>query len=160
MKKVIVVSIILMFSTLGSKAQGTLNLGVNFALPIESARSFSDIGLGLESAYMYEIMETFDLGASVGLTVFNARNNPKLIFIPIAASASFLASKDFTVITDFGYALGVNKGNKGGYYYKPKLNYMLNEFINFNIFYSGITRFEGSQWTSLGAGITYTFHKD
>lgn len=161
MKKVfIITTIALLLGVFSVKSQGTLNLGLNFSVPLEATRTVSKMGFGIESSYMFEIMETFDLGASLGLTYFHVSGAEGVDFVPIAVSASFLASEDFSIITDICYALGINEGNKGGYYYKPKLNYFLNDFINFNVFYSGVSRFEGSTWSSIGAGISYTFHKD
>jgi hypothetical protein len=159
-KALIVITATLLLGIFNGRSQGTLNVGLSFSMPIEETRTVSKMGFGIESSYMFELSDTFDLGASIGLSYFNIEGAEGTVFLPLAASASFLASKDFSIITDIGYAVGINKGNKGGYYYKPKLNYFLNDNFNFNVFYSGITRFEGSQWTSIGAGITYVFHKD
>ena len=45
----------------------------------------------------------------------------------------------FTVGLDLGYAVGINDGNDGGVYYRPMFGYNINEKIQLNASYRGVS---------------------
>ncbi|MFD1079710.1 hypothetical protein, partial [Longispora fulva] len=75
-------------------------------------------------------------------------------FLPLAASARFNMNQFFAG-ADVGYAVGVNDGNEGGFYYKPLAG------INFGkigalVSYSGISR-DNFTVSTVNLGLEYNF---
>jgi hypothetical protein len=165
MKKLLLVAAIAVFSISNTTAQTGFEVGVNFALPVGDAADFSTFSIGLDAAYFYEVSENFDTGVSTGFT--NAFGDSVKIggieldsddvqFIPIAAVARFHVIKNLYVRADIGYALGINDGNDGGFYYRPLISYKFTEMIGANISYTGIS-LDGGDWSTVGLGIEFSF---
>ena len=70
----------------------------------------------------------FRAGINVGLVVgdFSEAYSLKfdnVQFIPIAGSLRIYPTSGFKIGGDVGYAVGVNKGNEGGFYYRPTIGF-------------------------------------
>jgi hypothetical protein len=143
MKKVVLV---VAFALIGFvvQAQEGFKIGVNAQLPVGDAADVYSFGLSLDLLYMFEVSESFDIGITTGFSnaflksEFKDFGDPAQ-FIPIAAAARFKASEDFSIGADLGYALGINEGNDGGFYYRPMVGYDVSEMAQLTLSYSGVS---------------------
>ncbi|MGY8914779.1 MAG: hypothetical protein ACKVJF_06810, partial [Flavobacteriales bacterium] len=57
---------------------------------------------------------------------------------------------------DGGQALGINKDNDGGLYYRPQIGYLVDSNAELNLSYTAI-ELDGKTWTTINIGLLYTF---
>ncbi len=152
-----------MTMTIAHSQQGNLSIGINGGIPVGDIEEFSTFNLGAEVAYRFDVSEQFKLGGVAafsnffgdsGEDEFGSWDVDDIQFLPLAATARFNISKFFAG-ADVGYAVGINDGNEGGFYYRPLLG------INFGKIgalasYSGISR---DQFTvaTVNIGLEYNF---
>lgn len=162
MKKLIFAAVAVFGFAFTANAQ-SFELGVNGALPIGDAGDVADFSIGIDAAALWDVAEDFDAGVATGFT--NAFTNDITIlgqtvevdnvqFVPIAGAARYNVSSDFFLGADVGYAIGINDGNDGGFYYRPKVGYDVSEKININLSYTGISR-DGGSWDTIGLGVAF-----
>ena len=150
----------LLISGLAVQAQEGFNLGINFGLPTGDASDISSFSLGIDANHLWSVADSFDAGVATGFT--NAFGKSQEIlgfdvefddvqFLPVAAAGRFHASDRFRVGADLGYAIGLNDGNDGGFYYRPLVAYGITEKIEANFSYTGIS-LDGGTWSTLVLG--------
>jgi hypothetical protein len=121
--------------------------------------------LGFDAAYMITVADSFQVGPLVGYSHFFGKEydflgttikGDDIQFIPLAASARFFASEDLFFGADLGYALGVNDGNDGGFYYRPKIGYNLGP-VSMIASYSGISMDNDISFSTVNLGVEFGF---
>ena len=75
-------------------------------------------------------------------------------FIPLAASGRLALGDSFGLGADVGYALGVNDGNDGGFYYAPRVSYGISDAIDIVAAYRGVSK-DGSSWDIISLGVEF-----
>lgn len=151
-----------------SFAQGSFKLGANFALPIGDAGDVSSFSIGFDAAYLFPVSDKFEVGPALGFTnAFGKTESVTILgttfeadyddaqFLPIAAAARFNATEKLYLGADLGYAVGINDGNDGGFYYRPRVGYSFTDMIGANISYTGIS-LDGGDWSTIGLGVEFT----
>ena len=149
----------------GSASNGGFKAGINLALPIGDAGDISTFSIALDLAYLWEMSEQFDLGIATGFS--NAFGDSyefigldteydDVQFIPIAAAGRFNINNKMYAGADIGYAIGINDGNDGGFYYRPRFGYSFTDLIGINASYTGISM-DGSTWSTIGVGVEFSF---
>ena len=126
MKKILLLTIFTIFGFTVAHSQSNWKIGVNAGIPVGDVHDFSSFNLGGDVAYLFNITDVFSVGPLVGYSHFFEEEDgigEDLSFIPLAASGRFSFSDAFFVGADLGYAIGVDDGNDGGFYYRPKLGY-------------------------------------
>ena len=93
----------------------SLNLGIDIYQHWGVSREL-DIGLATGFSNAFGEKESASVG---GVTVKTEFDNAQ--FIPIAGSLRIYPTSGFKIGGDVGYAIGVNKGNDGGFYYRPSI---------------------------------------
>ena len=162
MKKVLVVALALIGFSMS--AQDGFKLGANLGLPVGDAGDISGFSVGLDAQYMFETAGEFDLGVATGFTnsfgktigdsTFSIEVDD-VQFLPLAGVARYKASEEFSIGTDLGYALGINDGNDGGFYYRPTVGYAVSEGIEINASYTGIS-LDGGTWSTVNLGVLFS----
>lgn len=71
---------------------------------------------------------------------------PNASIMPIALAGRFNASEQFTIGADLGYAIGLEKGSEGSFYYRPLVGYNFGSSM-IQLAYSG---FDGGGAVTLG----------
>ena len=61
---------------------------------------------------------------------------------------------NFTLGADVGYAIGINDGNDGGFYYSPRAPYSVSEAIDIVAAYRGVS-VNGGSWDVISAGVEF-----
>lgn len=165
MKKLMIVAFMAIMSVSNANAQeGVLNGGFNLGLPTGDSNDFYGFTLGAELNYMFPIAEGFTLGPSVQYSHFFGKEidvigGGKLdvsdaSFLPISGAARFNVSEKFVVGANIGYALGLNDGNDGGFYYRPVVGYKIGDTTQLNLTYSGISN-EGLDANTISLGVMF-----
>lgn len=163
MKKVLIMAAFA-FIGFSATAQDGLKLGAHLGLPVGDAGDLSGFSVGIDAQYLFETVGDFDLGVAAGFT--NAFGKTigdnsfsieidDIQFLPIAGVARYKASEEFSIGADLGYALGINDGNDGGFYYRPTVGYSISENIEINASYSGIS-LDGGTWSTINLGALFS----
>lgn len=145
-------------------AQQGFKLGVQGSLPVNSETNNTvSLAVGVNAGYMFALGEVVDFGPMVGfINGFPEKFDnggidlPHVQFAPLAASVRIWPSNSVTFGLDGGYALGLNDGNDGGFYYKPILGFLFGPQTELSISYTGIET-DTASWATVNFGILYTF---
>lgn len=161
MKKAIFAAFLFM-AALSIQAQAGPSVGVNVGLPTGDAGDVSSFSLGIDFTYLWNVSDKFDAGAAVGFsnafgkeidTGLGSFQIDDIQFLPIAAAGRVHLAEDFSAGVDLGYALGVNDGNDGGFYYRPMVGYSLSEKLGLTLSYTGISLEGDFNWNTINLGL-------
>ena len=159
MKKFIF-AISMAFAGLTASAQdGSLNVGVNGLLPLGDAGDAYSFALSAEANYLFEVSDKVALGPSVsfinyfgkdlgGISIKDAQ------FLPVAGAARYGLTDEFSLGADVGYAVGISKGNDGGFYYRPMIGYAVSDKVTVQASYTGIST-DGDTTSNVGLGVMF-----
>tara|TARA_R110002072_G_scaffold172324_5_gene326360 strand:+ start:873 stop:1358 length:486 start_codon:yes stop_codon:yes gene_type:complete len=159
MKKVLLIAAIAVFGFTSVQAQEEgFKLGVNFGLPVGDIDEVSSFNAGLDVSYMFDIADSFQVGPSLGYSHYFIKSDfsdfiDAIQFLPISANARFYASEDLFFGANLGYALGINDGNEGGFYYRPNVGYNLGS-VSLILSYQGVSD-DGFTASSLNLGVEF-----
>ncbi len=140
MKKV-VLTLVLIFTAIALQAQRNVDrtnfrAGVNGGLVIGDFSEAYSFGLGVDMYHHWGVAKPLDIGVTAGFfNAFGSKENisagglvvetefDNIQFLPVGASIRIYptSSAGFKIGSDVGYAVGINKGNKGAFYYRPSL---------------------------------------
>ncbi len=155
MKKIILL-LVLTFIGFGSVFSQGLRLGVNAGLPVGDASDFTSFQLGADVAYMVSLAEVASVGPMVGYSHFfidsEFEDADDWQFVPIAASGRFNLLA-LALGLDLGYALGLEDGNDGGFYYRPQVGFSLGP-VGLIASYQGISM-DGINISSVNLGVEF-----
>lgn len=155
MKKLILAAAIAVFGL--SNAQ--FKLGAHVGLPVGDASNGSSFALGVDAAYMWPVASEFNLGIASGYSAWLGKNGAgTLSSVPVAVSAEYKFTPEFSLGVDLGYAFMFASGfSDGGFYYQPKVAYHFGP-SEVNLGYVGISK-NGFTTSSVNVGYAYTFGK-
>lgn len=162
MKKLLLIVICLFLIPLSSHAQKGIKLGAHVGLPGGDVSDYTNFQAGADVAYLFKVIPTVQVGPLVGYSRFFSEDlDLGLIeadvfedphFMPIAASGRV----DFMLVmlgADLGYAIGLNDGNEGGLYLRPKVGLNLLG-LGVIVSYTSISR-DGSNMSSVNLGVEF-----
>ncbi|MFZ0489864.1 MAG: hypothetical protein WBV11_15945 [Salegentibacter sp.] len=151
MKKLLLLSVLAFLGFNSAYSQGGFRIGVNAGIPVGDISDYSNLQLGADVAYRIGFADMLEVGPLVGYSVFFGDNNASDVqFLPVAASGR-LGLTAFFVGADIGYAVGLDTGNDGGFYYKPQLGYNLGP-VSLILSYSGVSM-NGGNISSVNLGL-------
>jgi len=164
MKKVLFLAAFIIMGVTSMNAQNQFRAGISGGLPIGDAGDFATFAIAVDLGYLFEISDTFDAGVATGyshsfgdeidLGVLGTVDVEDVQFIPIAGSARFEVAPNFTLGADLGYAVGINDGNDGGFYYSPRAQYGVSEAIDIVVAFRGVS-LDGGSWDIVSAGVEF-----
>jgi hypothetical protein len=173
MKKLSILVIAFLFIVAIGNAQDytdrdSFKIGVHGAIPLGDASEISNFGLGLDISYNYGVSKVFDLGLATGFTnafintdddaVENLTAFENVQFLPLAGVLRIYphvrSRTNFGV--DLGYALGIDEGNEGGFYYRPTLAINVNRGTEVTFTYTGVS-LENGAWNTATLGLIFGF---
>ncbi|RKS42711.1 hypothetical protein BC962_3169 [Gillisia mitskevichiae] len=153
MKKLVISFFVLFMGITSAFSQGDFRFGVNGGIPVGDVEDFSNFHLGTDVAYMFNVAEVLDVGPLLGYSHYFVEDDfDDIQFIPVAASGRFGLSS-FYLGADLGYAIGVDDGNDGGFYYRPMLGYRIGK-LGIAASYEGISM-DGGSINSINLGIEF-----
>ena len=159
MKNLFLLSIIAVFAMGSVNAQGQFKGGVNLGLPIGDAGDLATFAIAVDLGYLFEISDTFDAGVVAGFShsfgdEIGGFEIDDIQFLPLAAAGRLSVSDEFTLGADLGYAVGINEGNDGGFYYSPRAQYSISEAIDLVLAYRGVSK-DGGSFDILSLGVEF-----
>ena len=162
MKKLFLVAVLALVGFTAT-AQDGFRAGISGGLPIGDAGDLSTFAIAVDLGYLFEISDGFDAGVTTGYShsfgdeidiLGTTIELDDVQFIPLAASGRFQVAPSFTLGADLGYAIGVNDGNDGGFYYSPRAQYSVSDAIDIVVAYRGVSA-DGGSWDIISAGIEF-----
>ena len=162
MKKLLLLSVIAVFAIGSMNAQGA-KAGISAGLPIGDAGDAWTFNVTLDVSYLWEVGENFNAGVTTGYshsfgdsidTGFGSFDVEDAQFVPLAGAARFAISEEFTLGADLGYAIGIDDGNDGGFYYAPRAQYSVSEALDVVLAYRGIS-LDGGSFDVLTLGVEF-----
>lgn len=163
MKKTIFFAALFVMGMLTTTAQNEFRAGLSGGIPIGDAGDFATFAIAVDLGYLFEISDSFDAGVATGystsfgdeITIAGVTIElDDVQFIPVAASGRFEVAPNFTLGADVGYAIGINDGNDGGFYYSPRAQYSVSEAIDIVAAYRGVS-VDGGSWDIISAGVEF-----
>lgn len=143
----------LAFFGLSVHAQDEIKGGINFGLPVGDAGDITTFNLSIDFSYLIGISDEVQIGPTIGYshsfgdsidTIVGSIDIDDVQFLPIAATGHYNFTDEFWFGLDLGYALGLNSGNDGGFYYSPRFAYGVTERIDILAAYRGVSVDGGS----------------
>lgn len=144
MKKLFLLSIIAVFAIGSVNAQGGPRVGVNAGLIVGDFSDGYSFNITLDTGYLWEVSEQIEAGAAIGYShsfgkTIEGFDVEDASFLPVAAAGRFNVSEEFAFGVDLGYAVGINDGNDGGFYYAPRVQYGVSESLDIVAAYRGVS---------------------
>lgn len=166
MKKIVLAGALALIGLMNVNAQeGHFKLGAHVGLPVGDFSDSHSFNLGLDVAYLWQITNEFELGATTGFTNYFGKKETFMGYsftyddvqmIPLAATAKFNIVPQFFVGTDIGYVFFLNKdSDTGAFYYQPKVGYNLEKSEIF-VGYKGMAK-SGETLGAISLGYAYNF---
>lgn len=155
MKKFLIMGTLILCATISGFSQG-FKVGVNGGIPVGDASDYSNIQVGADVAYLFGVADTFSVGPMLGYSNYFPEESDlydNIQFLPVAASGRLGLGDAFFVGADLGYAIGLNDGNDGGFYYRPQVGYDFG-IVGLVASYSGVSR-DGGSISSVNLGIEF-----
>ena len=162
MRKLVIIAVFAVFG-FSAQAQEGFKAGVNLGLPVGDAGDVSGFSIGLDVLYHWAVSDEFNAGIATGFTNAFGKSIdagiasfdvPDVQFIPVAASGRFSLTDEFSAGADLGYAIGINDGNDGGFYYRPIVGYGVSDNVEVNLSYTGIS-IDGFTWSTINLGVLF-----
>ena len=162
MKKVFAICFFtLVVNNVLSAQENEFNIGINGGVTIGNIEGVSDIAIGLDANYLFDVFDGVKFGPSLNFVYFvtqeqNGIKPDAFIYVPIGGAIKFHnESDDFYVALDAGYAIGISpEGDNGGIFIKPMVGYNINQNFNVNLFYSGVKK-SAPTYGYIGLGIVF-----
>ena len=157
MKKLLFFAVFTVFAFTASSAQGQFRAGIDVGLPIGDFSDFYSFNVQLDVSMLWEIAESFDAGVITGYSHsfgedIDGFDVEDAQFLPIAGAARYMLSDAFSLGADIGYALGVDDGNDGGFYYRPRVAYGISENADIVFSYTGVA-LDGATFNTITLGV-------
>lgn len=161
MKGAILLIMMSLFGLNQMNGQTNLRFGVNGGIPVGDAADFTTFQIGADAAYLYDFMNSVELGGLIGYSHYFGDeveaggvsfDADDVQFLPLAITGR-LTMLSFFAGADLGYAIGLNDGNDGGFYYRPKIGYNF-MMLGIILSYSGVAR-DGNNVSSVNLGVEF-----
>lgn len=126
MKKLLLLGAFALFGSFAN-AQSGFKLGGHIGAPVGDAADYASFTLGVDAAYMWNIMKGLDVGVASGYSHFFGKDRwDDFGFIPLAASGKYrFNGLPLFVGLDLGGAISTKDGVDSGLYVYPKVGFQL-----------------------------------
>lgn len=163
MKKFVLFTLALTFGVLTVQSQGRFQAGGHLGLPVGDAGDLATFAIALDLAYILEINDNISAGPAIGYshsfgdeidTGLGSIEIDDVQFLPIGGRAQFNITDQFLARAELGYALGINDGNDGGFYFSPQVGYSVSDGLDIIAAYRSVS-VDGGSWDMITAGISF-----
>jgi len=140
-----------------------IKAGLSGGLPVGNASDVASFALNADLSYLFEISDSFRAGGSTGYSHSFADTikvngftieADDIQYIPLAGSLRLDVPSNFTLGLDVGYGIGVNKGNDGGFYFSPRVQYNIINPIDAVLAYRSLS-IDGNAWDIISLGLVF-----
>lgn len=133
-------------------------LGVVGGLSTGDATDKSSFVLGIDAYYFYTKENAFlQLGTTTGFRHYFHDQNEDAQFVPLAVAARLKIFEFISGGLDVGYALGVNTGNEGGFYYRPVIGFDIADTIELITSYESVVSAGSFNAGNFNVGFLFAF---
>ena len=142
-------------------------MGAHVGLPTGDTSDAYSFTAGVDASYLWPVAAEFNVGLATGYNAYFGKtieyagysyDVPTLSLVPVAASAQYLVTPQFSLGVDLGYGFLFQDGESdGGFYYQPKAAYHFGPSQVF-LSYAGVSK-DGSTLSSINLGYAYSFGK-
>jgi len=155
--------------TLNAQVDRTnFRVGINAGLVQGDFSDFYSFSLGLDVVHVWGLSKALDLGFATGfnnafgedetvtdggLSVATEFDNVQ--FVPVAGALRIYPTYGFKFGGDLGYAVGINAGNEGGFYYKPIVGVDVNGNTEINVSYAVVSN--DATFSTIQLGVLFLF---
>lgn len=174
MKRTILTAITGLFCSL-SFAQGGLEAGLAYGVPVGDARLVVASNFVIELGYLYDVTDQISIGGRAGYSIMIGEevsfsdftdSAPDQNYLTIAVSGIFEFSSRFWAGADVGWGFGANGfdqndqifgipiDNVDGFYYSPRLRYHFTDRLAIEAAYRSIL-IEDYDASSVSAGVIF-----
>ena len=137
------------FHSYGQVDRTNFRAGLTGGLVLGDFSEAYSLNLGLEVQHLWGISREIDVGLATGffnafgekqtfseggLTVETQFDNVQ--YIPVAGAIRIYPTTGFKLGGDVGYAVGINEGNEGGFYFRPVVGVDINGVTELNVSYA------------------------
>ena len=164
MKKIFLLSLFTIFSLSVMNAQDQFKIGAAGGLPIGDSSELSLFAIAVDLGYLFEITENIKAGPISGYShTFgdDITSGPIIIedgvdvqFIPVGVGGRYALASKLSVGIDLGYAIGLNDGNDGGFYYAPRISYSAGGDVDIVAAFRGVA-VDGGSWDIISVGVEF-----
>jgi len=164
--RVFVLLFFMVISSLSLQAQRVdrtnFRAGINAGMVIGDFSEAYSFALGLDVYHHWGVSREIDLGIATGFSnAFGETEGENKFdnaqFIPVAGSLRIYPTSGFKIGGDVGYAVGIDTGNEGGFYYRPSIGIDMNGGTQeFNISYFAVSG-DDATYASVLAGFLILF---
>ncbi|WP_435139738.1 hypothetical protein [Formosa sp. A9] len=141
-----------------------LNIGASFMLPIAELSDYSSAGLAVDINYLYPVAPGFNMGIASGYGIVFADDYEGWLvdiegedfqFLPIAVATRYVPTQQIEFGVDLGYAIGLSDSfDDGGFYYRPVFAFNLNDLMQLNLSYTGVSNNNSwVTWSTINFGL-------
>ncbi|MDT0644306.1 hypothetical protein RM553_15820 [Zunongwangia sp. F363] len=155
MKKAILLLGFIFFGLQSSYSQGgEFLLGVNVGLPVGDVEDISNFDVGADIGYLFGLADIVKVGPTAGYMHFFGEDDvDDFQFIPVGAAGR--VDLGFIVAgLDLGYGIGVDDGNDGGFFYRPKVGFSV-AMLNIVASYTNISIEDNFSVGTLNLGLEF-----
>lgn len=170
MKKLVFVLFFLSFYCLSAQYvdRSFFKAGFHGAIPVGETADIASFSLGVDLFQHWGVSKEIDLGIATGFTNAFLKDEievngitietdfDNVQFLPVAGLIRIYPTSSFNLGADVGYAVGINEGNDGGFYYRPCLSLKINSNTELHFSYTGVSQ-DGSTWSTVTGGIAFLF---
>ncbi|MFD2518997.1 hypothetical protein [Salinimicrobium flavum] len=160
MKKIIFFIAVAMGMLTVASAQTDIKIGIHAGIPVGDIEDGANFKMGADFTYFWSVMDIIKAGPMVGYSHYftedlDGTEPDDLNFLPLGASGRVTLGGGVFLGADLGYAIGLNDGNDGGFFYRPKLGF---GFLGIGIVgsYEGIN-VDGVNVASVNVGVEFGF---
>ncbi len=166
MKKLVLVTLTLVFGIFSAHSQGRFQAGGHLGLPVGDAGDLATFAIALDLAYILEINDNISAGPTVGYSHSFGDDTTiggftvsidDVQFLPIGGRAQFDITDQFLARAELGYGVGINDGNDGGFYFSPQVGYSVSDMIDIIAAYRSVSR-DGGSWDMITLGASFWFN--
>ena len=156
------------FALLGitAQAQDGFVASGEIGLPIGDAGDITTFNFAIQGAYLFEINDEVQVGPKIAYshsfgddidTILGSIEVDDVQFLPIAAVGRYNFTEEFWFGLDLGYAIGLNDGNDGGFYYSPQVAYGVSDQIDVFAAFRGVS-VDGGSFDVISIGVEFAFN--
>lgn len=162
MKNLLLAVALLVTCGLTTSTAQNFRLGVHGGVPVGDVSDSHNFDIGADVAYIFTTMGMFEFGGMVGYSHYFGDSGEEMglefeyddaQFLPLAATGRATLGDVIIVGLDLGYGIGINDGNDGGFFYRPKFGF---DFMGVDILgsYEGFSM-DGGTVSSVNVGVEF-----
>ncbi|MCK0162006.1 hypothetical protein [Allomuricauda sp. F6463D] len=166
---VVIALVTISFSSMAQRVDRTsFKAGVHAGVPFGDISDYSNFEIGLDLGYHWALSELVDAGVATGFMNAFVNNDtvdigpfvvegdfPNIQYVPMAAAFRLYPTYDFKLGADVGYAVGVNEGNTGGFYFRPIIGVNVSDTTELNISYVKVS--DDYDFSMAALGVLFLF---